>query len=96
MRKRRYSWYVEPINAYTNMSISMQLPEENFGQFACEDGEYHNLWKCSYKEVKSFWESKKDIGLELNIYNQEGNGSIRLCNFLFSRKKKKRQAKAAN
>ncbi len=88
-RQRDYKWYVEPLDSHTNLAVSMQLSEENFGQFACEDGQYHNLWKCSGKMARFFWKSKENSGLILDIYCQEGNGKIRRCNFLFKKKKRR-------
>jgi len=89
MRKRDYNWYVEPLDSDTNLAVSMQLPEENSGQYVCTtDNQHHNLWKCSFLQASFFWRSKVRLGLNLNIYSQEGSGEIRPCNFLFPRKKK--------
>jgi len=85
---REYKWYLEPLNGQTNLAISIQLPEENFCQPACEDGQSHNLWQCSFQMARSFWESKENSGLHFNIYVQEKNGKIRKVNFLFRRKRK--------
>jgi len=87
MKKREYTWYVEPLDSHTNLAVSMQLSEENFGQFVCADQERHNLWRCDLLEAVAFWRSKISAGLTLNVYNQEGNGQIRLCNFLMPKKK---------
>lgn len=95
MKKREYNWYVEPLDSQTNLVVSMQLPEENFGQPVCADKRYHNLWKCSFQQARAFWKSRKNLGLSLNIYNQEGLGEIRFCNFLFKKRKKKANLKTA-
>jgi len=89
MRDRDYTWYVKPFDSHTNLAVSMQLPEENFGQFICQGGKSHNLWRCSFEQAKAFWRSRESLGLALDIYTQEGIGEIRFCNFLFKKKKSK-------
>lgn len=93
MTEREYTWFIEPFEAQTNLAVSIQLPEENFGQRIAEDGRCHNFWQCSSKQAREFWNSKTALGLNLNIWVREGTGKIRLANHLF---KKKRQFKAAS
>jgi hypothetical protein len=88
MSYRDYAWYVEPFDSHTNLAVSMQLPEENFGQIVLPDGQMHNLWRCTSRQARTFWKDRKNMGLQLNIYNQEGNGEIRMCNFLFKKTKR--------
>ena len=91
-RQRDYTWYVQPLNAHTNLSVSMHLPEENFNQ---EKQGIPNLWECTEEQARAFWKSRDDSGLDLNIYNQEGAREVRKCNFLFQKTKKKSKLKTA-
>ena len=85
---RNYYWFVEPLDSHTNLIISNQLSEENSGQFLCTDQQHHNLWRCSFEQALSFWKSKRDLSMNMNVWNQQGRGDIRPCNFLFAKKKK--------
>jgi hypothetical protein len=79
--KRVYAWFIESLNSHTNRVLSENLPSENAMQRHCGDGEDHDLWMCDFGHLKKFCESAIDLGIQFNIYNQEGGGQIRRCKF---------------
>ena len=96
MREREYAWYVEALDARTNLAFSNHLAQEDFQTVRCADGKPHNLWPCpDRKIVQSFWDSQDDLGLKFEVFSAEikegktRDARIRKCTFLF-----KRQAKA--
>ncbi len=95
MKKKRYSWYIRPLDVHTNNIIANQLPPENFFDGAlCADGKHHPLWKCEFSNIIDFQRSKKQCGLKFHIYRRVGQGKIQKLDFLF-RKKKKNKTKTA-
>ena len=81
---RNYTWFVEPLDSHTNKVFSDELLEEDFYRdLVCQSGIRRNLWRCSWKSVSEFWNSKNDLGLRFKVYSQEGQGQIRECTFLF-------------
>ena len=93
MAEKKYTWYIEPLDSNTNLSISQELPEQNFSRdIICRDGRTHNLWECSYNFAYAFSKSRKALNLRFNVYNKEGRrDQIRRCDFLFIKQKKKKK-----
>ena len=83
---RAYRWFIEPLNADTNAVIAKELPEENaFRGVRDNEGRKHDVWLVGgdARTVRTFVNSRKSAGLRFNVFVQEGNGKMRLANFLF-------------
>lgn len=100
MAKKKYTWYIEPLNAKTNEVISDYQKNVSMDGAAtiepalCGDGKTHNLWECSYKAISMFFKSKQTFQLEFNVFNKQGAGQIRPCpSFLFKKLKKTKTRK---
>jgi len=95
--KRDYTWYIEPLDGFTNEMISCEIPSQNFNrEVLCQDEQPHNLWECSYSIALAFIKSKLQFGLNFKIWSKEGlHGKIRRCEFLFDKKKRKEKQKTA-
>ncbi len=90
MKKRKYRWYLEPLDSRTNSIIAGELPEENAHRaLICQDGVPRNLWECPEDFFHVVARSAKSINLKFKIFCQEGNGKIRECSFLYRKKRKK-------
>ena len=93
-KKREYTWYIEPLDDFTNQYLSQSLPEENTHlEKECADGKRHNLWECGhdYKYVTGLINSQQK--LRFNVFAKEGNGEIRLS--LLTPKKRTRLHRAS-
>lgn len=89
MKERKFFWFIEPLDSYTNEVISRELPEENFmREIKISDGSFKNLWTCSSSLLSNFNRSKVANNLKFRIYSKEGEGKIRECTFLFKKKRK--------
>lgn len=96
MSKKKYIWFIEPLDSHTNQTISQELINKDFGRESfCADGKEHNLWVCPLDLIKGFSKSKKALSLRFNVYNRQGQGKIRKCNFLFFRTRKEKKQKTA-
>ena len=84
MKKRKYTWFVKPLDEWTNGVISKKLPAEEFSE---EIKNIRDLWRCpDYSFVDSLLRNQKALKLEFKIYNQEDSGKIRECSFLQKKK----------
>lgn len=87
--KRRYVWYVCPLDAHTNRVFSENLPPENSMTVPCADEKIRNLWLCPDRRIaQSFWNSKDDLNLKFEVFNAQigqttRDARIRQCTFLF-------------
>lgn len=95
-RKREYKWFVEPLQdaSHANAVIARALAQEVCGQnccetVMCEDGQRRNLWSCPAGLAQRLWESRKTLGISINIWVREGNGQIRNGTFLFQKTMKR-------
>lgn len=81
---RIYTWFAEPLDAYTNEVLARELPEENFfREMLCEDEKERDLWECKSSFVSFLRRSRKNLHVIFKVYVQEGRyGKIRLTNFL--------------
>ena len=98
MAKRKYTWYVEPLDDQTNSTISGHVTEKSTTAecrlVKCGDGEKRNFWRCDFGFVKLLHASKESLELKFRVYNQVDKGPIRLCpTFLFKKKKRKAMTK---
>jgi hypothetical protein len=86
---RTYTWFVEPLDAYTNEVLARELPEENFCRdMLCEDERGRDLWECKSSFVSFLRRSQKNLHVRFKVYVREGqHGKIRLANFLDKNKK---------
>ncbi len=88
-KKRTYRWFVEPVNdaGRSNGVISDNLPNETDGSHQkCDDGKPHYLWNCTSKEAKNLWKSRHTLQINIQVWNQEGNGQIRRHTFFLKPK----------
>ena len=94
-RKRKYVWFVKPLDASTNEAISREVPEENFQHgVLCADGLRRNLWGCSFQIFSALQKSRRSLNLKFRAFNRCGNGKIRECDLLY-KKRRKSKAKTA-
>jgi len=71
-----YTWYVEPLDGFTNEYISRELPAEDaLRDQECADGEKHNIWLCKFKFITRLKHSQER--LRYVVWVQEGNGKKR-------------------
>ena len=92
MKKPAYAWYIQPLDAHTNEVLANELPDRDFhAAMECEDGEERALWECSHEFAYAFCRSRKELDLKLHIFNREGKGKVRKCDFLFIKKKTARK-----
>ncbi len=83
MSKQEYSWYIEPLDDWTNEVVGKQINQSEIAENAfqkqidCEDNKPHNLWECIPELINSLVHSKQKLGLRFRIWNQRGNGKIR-------------------
>ena len=74
MTDRECEWLIEPLDPASNESIARELPEEDLLYGArCHDGRIRNLWRCSFDQLKYFWQGKKQ-DLNFRVYNRKGCG----------------------
>lgn len=88
-----YTWYIEPLNDFTNEYLSRELPAENaLRDKLCSDGKQRNLWQCSdYRFVT--YVKKSNVPLKYKVFVKEGNGKIRECNLPAKRDRLKKAQK---
>lgn len=77
----KYSWFIEPLDSFTNEVISRELPEENCSrETLCADGKKRNLWRCGYALISQLKRSKKYSNLKFRVFVRQGGGKIRQFN----------------
>ncbi len=79
LKREKYSWFIEPLDSYTNGVIARELSGENFErEILCGDKVKRNLWRCaSYDIIAKLLRRKNDINVKFNIFVREGGGKIR-------------------
>lgn len=92
------TWFIEPKNSAVNNALAQELGEEDFlrNQYVVLARGLTarvNLWRCQTYDlvgflIKSQSELNMRHGPDFQIFNQTGNGQIRLISFL---KKKQRK-----
>jgi len=97
MAKRHYTWFIRPLDAHTNETISRELDalaltEENFNQVQiCEGKTKYNVIEIPSEIIDYLLRSKDYLNLEFKLYIKEGrNGKIKEANWLHCRKKRPR------
>jgi len=91
---RKYTWFIEPLDAHTNRVISREIPEEDFQRSTlCADGKRRNLWRCSAQFVSLLRRNKKALNLKFNVFSCYGHSKIRECSFLRKKRKKPKRKK---
>lgn len=90
-RKRKYTWFIEPLDAYTNDIVASEFDADTnfFRNRKCGDGIRRNLWQVTAKFAKIMDKSRSEKNLDFHILVQEGNGQIRLWNLAFQKKFKR-------
>lgn len=84
--KRKYTWYVKPLDAQTNSAIAELAHEEHF----CHKTK---MWKCDLDIIMALRRSRESLDLKFRIFNQEGNGQIRECpEFIFVKRRRRKKA----
>jgi hypothetical protein len=86
---RTYTWFIEPLDAYTNEVLARELSEENFYRnLLCEDERERDLWECKSSFISFLRRSQKNLHVRFRVYVREGQyGKIRLADFLDKKKK---------
>lgn len=93
-RKRNYTWYVQPLDAFTNQAIVndfLQDAEEFQTRVCCEDGIYRDFYQLHYDILSRIIQSRVSLGLKFNVYVQEGRGQIRNAEFLLENSRIRRK-----
>lgn len=81
-RYRSYTWFVEPLDAYTNQVIASRISEENAHEgIECADGISRNLWECPHRFIAELNRSQSELGIRFKVFRREGHGSIREWTF---------------
>ena len=82
-RHRMYTWYVEPLDSYTNQVVATRISEENAHDgIRCEDGISRNLWECSHSFIAELKRSQEDLGVRFKVFCREGkSGAVREWKF---------------
>ncbi len=90
-KKRKYTWYIEPLDTHTNAIIAGEIDSETnfYRQRLCDDFTKRNLWQVTAKFAKIMDKSRSEKNLDFHILVQEGNGQIRLWNLAFQKKFKR-------
>lgn len=79
-----YTWFVEPLDDFTNEYIANELsPENALREQWCDDENKHNLWRCEFSYINKLKNSQ--LKLRFHVFVQEGNGKKR--NWIPPRKK---------
>ena len=84
------TWFVFAKDSYTDRAISDFIEAGTFGfesettRVLCEDGESRGMWRMSWQKVKQLWDSRTDLGLKLEIFNQRGSGKVRNVTLIFT------------
>ncbi len=80
-RRRNYTWYICPLDGWTNQVISREIREENAYseievsvQGVCIK---KKLWECDFDTLMRVRSSKKRLNLRFKIWVKEGGGIIR-------------------
>ena len=101
MRKERvFTYYIEAKGdvAYTNRVLASNIDEEDALQnVLCKDGVRRDLWRCPSGKAFAIWSSRhnwEELGFKIRVWEQEGNGQIRIASgknpfFLYGRPKKR-------
>jgi hypothetical protein len=89
MAKPTYEWFIEPLNAFTNESLSMEIPSENATRELVDNkGKRHNVWLCSSEFPWRFWNSRGP-DTKFNVFRRkvtsQSKGKIEKVNFIFRR-----------
>jgi hypothetical protein len=88
MSTRKFTYFLEPLDAFTNEILGKNLPTENpMENTPCSDNCRHDLWRCGYMFFAKIRKSREQINLRVKFWWQEGSGQIRPF-FPLSRKKK--------
>lgn len=82
-RHRLYTWYVEPLDSYTNQVVATRISEENAHDgIRCEDGISRYLWECSHSFIAELKRSQEDLGVRFKVFCREGkSGAVREWKF---------------
>lgn len=77
-RYRSYTWFVEPLDAFTNQVIASRISEENAHEgIECADGVARNLWECLHRFISELRRNESELGIRFKIFCREGHGGIR-------------------
>ncbi len=100
MAKKQCTWFIRPLDSFTNEIISRELDalgltEESLNQVKISEGEeIFNVFEVPRQLINYLRRSKSELNLEFVLYTQEGrHGKIRIANWLGSKKKSKALAK---
>ena len=89
-KARAYRWYIEPLDSDTNAALARELPDEDTLEITDAGGVRRKTYLIPSRELSKFRRSKNQQGFHFNALSQEGDGKIRLANFLPAIRRKKR------
>lgn len=71
MGHKKTEWFVEPMDTATNDAFRQIIPEENvFLDIEDTNGKPHNVWQCSFDQLKFFWQSRQSSGLDFKVFTR--------------------------
>lgn len=72
--KRPCTWFIEPLDSYSNEVIGRGLSDRCAGRFRCSDGRDHDLWECeSWAFVRGVCRSEEDLKLNFEVWCRVGD-----------------------
>ncbi|HEY4497498.1 MAG TPA: hypothetical protein VJC20_01950 [Candidatus Paceibacterota bacterium] len=78
MKKRLYTWFIEPLDSHTNSIVSGEAKSlESYKYFNDEMGIERKVWECAYNAIALLRASRKDLNLHFDVWVREGHGKIR-------------------
>lgn len=95
-RKREYKWFLYTKHAITNRVIvdSEHVDRDNgFGDVHCLERGRCKMWRVPREFVEIMKKNEEDLGLQFEVYVQEGNGEARLSPFDNQKRKRKKEPK---
>lgn len=81
--KRKYAWWIEPIDDITNHAIADELTGAEIERIEVGEGNEKRAWPCDSKLVQKLKAAARTslISLRYRVYNRCGQGQIRRVPF---------------
>ncbi len=83
-----YVWYVfTKDDPYTNRVVSEFIRatiDDEMPEVLCGDGQRRRMWRTSRQNAEQLWDKRIKLGLQLEIFNQKGGGTVRKVTVIFT------------
>ena len=91
-KKKKYRWFIQPLDSHTNQVLAAEITEENLRRdVVCGDHKKRNLWQCEYPMVNYLMKSRSALKIRFRVFVQAGEGVVREWNLTRRRKKEQRR-----